>query len=150
MLAQWLFASFHLVALGLGFAGVFMRARALRGELDAAGLGRVFMGDNAWGIAALLWIGTGVYRLVALDKGMAYYAHSPWFHAKMGMFALVLLLELWPMITLVRWRIALRKGEAVDTAPARKFAIISDVESLLVLLMVFAAAAMARGVTLAG
>lgn len=147
MIVQWLVASIHLLALGVGFAGVFFRARALRGPLDAAGLGRVFMADNLWGVAAMLWIGSGVYRLFALDKGLAYYLATPWFHAKMGMFGLAMLLELWPMVVLIRWRLALRKGEPVDTAPARKFAIISDVETLVIMLMVLAAAAMARGMS---
>lgn len=147
MIVQWLVASIHLLALGVGFAGVFFRARALRGPLDAAGLGRVFMADNLWGVAAMLWIGSGVYRLLALDKGLAYYLANPWFHAKMGMFGLAMLLELWPMVVLIRWRLALRKGEPVDTAPARKFAIISDVETLVIMLMVLAAAAMARGMS---
>lgn len=147
MFVQWLVAAIHLLALGVGFAGIFYRARALRGTLDAAGLGRVFLADNLWGLAAMLWLATGLYRLVALDKGLAYYLASPWFHAKMGLFGLAMVLELWPMIVLIRWRIAQRKGAPIDTAPARKFAIISDVETLLIMLMVFAAAAMARGVT---
>jgi putative membrane protein len=103
------------------------------------------MGDNLWGVAAMLWLGTGLYRLFALEKGAAYYGANSFFHAKMGMFALIFALELWPMIIFIRWRIARRKGEAIDTSPARRFAIISDIQTLLVLLMVFAAAGMARG-----
>lgn len=145
MITPWLFASLHLVALALGFTGIFGRARALRQALDEDGFKRLFLADNLWGVAGLLWIGSGVYRLLYLEQGMAYYGHSGFFHAKMGMFALILLLELWPMATLIGWRIARGKGQAVETPRARLFAIFSDVQSLLVLLMILASAGMARG-----
>jgi putative membrane protein len=67
----------------------------------------------------------------------------------MALLAAILLLELWPMVKLVRGRIALRRGgsaEAVVTpAIARRIAIVSDVQAALVVLMVFFASAMARG-----
>jgi putative membrane protein len=57
----------------------------------------------------------------------------------------ILLLELSPMVTLVRWRVQARGGETPDTSLARRFARISYVQAGLVLLMVLAAVAMARG-----
>ena len=51
------------------------------------------------------------------------------------------------MVTLIKWRVALARGAAIDTARATLFARISHVEVLLVLLMVIAATGMARGVT---
>jgi putative membrane protein len=63
----------------------------------------------------------------------------------MALLALVLLLEVWPMVTLIRWRIQLGRGETINTEPARRFAQISAVQTVLVVMMVFAATAMARG-----
>lgn len=63
----------------------------------------------------------------------------------MGLLAVVLGLELGPMISLIRWRAALRRGERPDTAAAPRFARISFVQAGLVVLMVLAATAMARG-----
>ena len=60
-----LVSALHLLALALGLPGVFLRGRALRGlrgPLDGAGLGRLFAADTAWGIAAFLWIGSGLLR----------------------------------------------------------------------------------------
>jgi putative membrane protein len=57
----------------------------------------------------------------------------------------VLVLEIAPMVALIRWRIRLRRGEDPDTRRARTFARISDVQLLLVLGMLIAATAMARG-----
>ncbi len=68
---------------------------------------------------------------------------------KMGLFLLVLALEIWPMISLVRWRIALGKGASADAVPpatANRIATISYAQGLLIVCMVFAAVMMARGI----
>ncbi|MGH7464604.1 MAG: DUF2214 family protein, partial [Longimicrobiales bacterium] len=57
----------------------------------------------------------------------------------------ILVLEVWPMITLVQWRIRTARGELVDTSRAGAFSRISIIQALLVVGMVFAATAMARG-----
>jgi putative membrane protein len=51
----------------------------------------------------------------------------------------------WPAVTLVRWRRSAAQGEPVDTRPAARLAGISVLQAGLVVLMVLAAAAMARG-----
>lgn len=66
----------------------------------------------------------------------------------MALFVVILLLEIWPMTTLIRWRIQLRRGATVDTAAAPALARISEIQAALVVLMVFVAAALARGVFL--
>src|SRR5439155_25184932 len=112
MTIRWLLAAIHLLALGLGFGAVWARGRALRGELDPAGLRRAFYADTWWGVAAVLWIGTGLVRAFGgFEKGSFYYLHNHLFWAKMGLLA----------------------------------ARISFVQALLVVLMVLAATAMARG-----
>lgn len=146
MMVRWIVATLHLLALPIGLGSVWARARALSGSLDPAGVRRVLLADTVWGVAAFLWLGTGIWRAFGgLEKGTSYYLSNPFFHAKIGLFLVILLLELWPMITLIRWRIRLGKGQPVDTAPARSFARISYVEAGLVTLMVFWATAMARG-----
>jgi len=146
MLICWLFAAVHLLALGVGLGAVWARGRALRGQLDAAGLRRVFYADSWWGVAALLWIGTGLVRAFGgLEKGTAYYLGNHLFWGKMSLLVLILLLELGPMIALVRWRMELGRGTQPDTRAAPAFARISFVQAVLVMLMVLAATGMARG-----
>jgi putative membrane protein len=146
MVIRWLFAAVHLLALGVGLGSVWARGRALRGPLDPPGLRRVFYADTWWGVAALLWIGTGLVRAFGgLEKGSAYYLHNHLFWAKMSLLLLILLLELGPMLVLIRWRIQLGRGEQSDTRAAKRFAQISFVQAGLVVLMVLAATAMARG-----
>ena len=146
MLVRWLLAALHLVALGIGLGAVWARARALRGPLDGKGLRRVFQADAVWGLAAGLWLVTGLLRAFGgWEKGAAYYFQNHVFLTKMALFVLVLALEVWPMVTLIRWRGAQRKGGVLSTARARTFALISTVQAALVVAMVFAATAMARG-----
>lgn len=146
MLMRWLFAAVHLLALGVGLGAVWARGRALRSGLDAAGFRRVFYADSWWGIAALLWIGTGLVRAFGgLEKGSAYYLHNHLFWGKMALLVVILLLELAPMMGLIRWRLQLARGEQPDTRSAGAFARISFLQAVLVILMVLAATAMARG-----
>jgi putative membrane protein len=148
MYIRWIFAALHLLALGIGLGAILWRARSLRSALDLEGLRRVFYADSLWGLAALLWISTGLVRAFAgLEKGTAYYLASNAFWIKMGLLIVVILLEIWPAVTLVNWRIRLARGGvgSVDTRPSKTFATISTVQAALVVAMVFTATAMARG-----
>jgi putative membrane protein len=146
MTARWLAASIHLLALGIGLGAVWARGRALRSSLDAGALRQVFFADTLWGLAAVLWISTGLWRLLAgLEKGTGYYLQNHLFLTKMALLALVLLLEIRPMITLIKWRKTVSRGEAPDTRAAPLLARISFAQAWLIVLMVLAATAMARG-----
>lgn len=147
---QLTLASLHLIALGLGLGAVIQRGTALREVPDPRTLRRAFHADIWWGFAAALWIATGLWRYaLEIEKSSAYYNDNYFFLAKMTLFAFVLALEIWPMATLIRWRIAIRRGAAAGVVAvpgtARTIATISHLQALLVVLMVFAAAAMARG-----
>jgi putative membrane protein len=146
MTTSWILAVLHLLGLAIGLPAVWARARALRRPLDAGGLRAVFRADTWWGIAAGVWIVTGLVRAFGpFEKGAAYYMHNHLFFSKMGLLAVVLALEIAPMLALIRWRMRARKGEPVDTRRATAFARISDVQLLLVLGMLVAASGMARG-----
>ena len=146
MLLRWIFAALHLLGLGLGLGAVWARSRGLRGTLDADGLRRVFYADTLWAVAAGLWIITGLVRAFGgLERGTAYYLANNVFWLKMALLGLILLLEIWPMATLIRWRIRLARGQTIHTESAGGFALISVAQSILVIAMVFAATAMARG-----
>jgi len=151
MTLQWIVAFSHLLALGIGMGAVWARGRALRGPLDDAGLKNVFYADNWYGIAALLWIVTGVWRAFGgLEKGTYYYLHSVPFLIKMGIYVLLAALETWPMIVLMQWRARLNKGIPIDTSKARLFALFSEIETVGLAGMVLAATAMSRGIGFIG
>jgi len=146
MTLRWLVTTFHLLALPLGLGAIVARSRGLMRVRTSGDLGRVFVADNLWGLAAVLWIATGLWRAFGgLEKGSAYYLDNRVFYVKMGLLVVILLLEVAPMTTLIGWRIAARRGDKINLAPAAAFARISQIEAVLVVLMVFAATAMARG-----
>ena len=142
-------AAMHLLALGIGLGAVWARGNALSRPLDRAAMVRAFRADAWWGGAAALWIATGVWRLLAgTEKPTTYYMHNQAFFAKMGFLVIILLLEVGPMITLIRWRQIAGRGTSAwnpNPAAARRIARISYIEAALVVAMVFAAVAMARG-----
>lgn len=149
MLIHWILAAVHLLVVVLGFWAVLVRGTNFRRLATGVGEVRsVLIADNIWGISALVLLVTGGMRAFGgFEKGTDYYLQQPLFHLKMTLFVLILLLEVAPMVTLIKWRIALARGAAIEAGRAKLFARISHVEALLLLLMVIAATGMARGVT---
>ena len=142
----------HLLALGVGLGGVWGRARALHDSvsapIDHRAVKRALVADSWWGAAAVVWLVTGLWRLVAgIEKSASYYLSNHAFYAKMAMFIAILALEVWPMVTLIRWRTRTREPNPRDIG---RIEVISYVECALVIGMVLAAVAMARGFGLRG
>lgn len=148
MLAHWFLAAIHLLAFAMGFAAVLARGMALRRvAVNAADPRNVLLADNWWGMSALILLLTGGVRAFGgYEKGTDYYLHQPLFHLKMTLFIIILLLEIAPMVTLIKWRIALSRGRSIDSRRATLFARISHIEALLIVVIVVAATGMARGV----
>ena len=145
MIASALLSAVHLLTLALGLGAVFMRGRALAGPLDDAGWRRLLAADNAWGIAAALWIASGLARVFFGGKTPAFYWHNGFFWVKMALFALVFALEVSPMMTFLRVRSAQRRGTALPRFPVETYRRINSVEFALVVAILFVAAFMARG-----
>jgi len=147
MSSSWILAAVHLLPLTVGLSAVWARGRALSGSLTAQSLQRAFFADNFWGLAAVVWIVSGLLRAFGgFEKGTDYYLSNGLFWLKMVSLLLIMVLEIWPMITLIRWRIQMGRGQQPDTRPAAAFARISYVQVALTLVMVLAATGMARGV----
>ena len=157
-MASAILSALHLLALAIGLPAVVLRATALRELSESAArrapdpgvMRRVLAADNAWGIAAVLWLLTGPARAFGpLEKGTAFYLASPLFYVKLGLFALIFAIEIAPLVTFIRWRMALGRGATPDPRPASLFATLSWIEAALVVTIVFVAAFMARGFGLA-
>ncbi len=135
----------------MGFSAVFARGRQLRdlrsSPADGGALDRLLLADVFWGVAALLWIVTGLTRAFGhLEKTPDFYLHNGFFWVKMGLFLLVVLLEIRPMGTFMGWRLDKAQGGAkVAEANLDLLVRLNDVETALVLVIPFVAALMARG-----
>jgi putative membrane protein len=151
LILAWL----HLLALGIGMGAVWARGHALRDVAKAAdassaaarpALRAMLLADGFWGGAAALWLITGLARVFGpFEKGSSYYFSNTWFLAKMGLFLVIFALELWPMITLSRWRRAFARNAPTDVSKAASLARISSLQAALLVVMVLLATAMARG-----
>jgi putative membrane protein len=141
-------SAIHVLTLALGLGAVIARGKALAAPLDDAGWRRLLVADNLWGVAAALWIASGLARIFLGGKEPAFYWRNGFFWTKMALFAAVFALELAPMVTFIRVRSA--RGAHRPLPPFSVAAIrrINSIEVALVVAIVFVAAFMARGVWL--
>jgi putative membrane protein len=118
----------------------------IRGELTGAALRRLAAIDLGFGIAAGAILVIGIARVMFGAKGWVFYAHNPWFWAKIGGFLLVGLLSIHPTTAFLSWRRQAAADAAfrppADLVGTVRRAII--VEAILLGLIVACAAAMAR------
>ncbi|HKF43313.1 MAG TPA: DUF2214 family protein [Thermoanaerobaculia bacterium] len=151
MFARALLSGLHVLALAIGLGAVFARGLRLRNlrrdPADGGALGRLLTADGLWGFAALLWIVTGLARAFGrVEKQPDYYLRNGYFWVKMGLFALVLALEILPMATFMRWRVARGRGTPAPAGENLSTLItINDAEVAIVVAIPFVAALMARG-----
>ena len=105
---------------------------------------------HSWGVAAALWLLTGLARAFGhFEKAPDFYLRNGFFWVKMTLFLVVVALEIWPMLTFIRWRIARRAGRPLpqfDRLP--RLVLVDDLQTALVVVIPFVAAAMARGLWL--
>ena len=137
------------MSLGIGLGAVWARARALRGTLDTRGLRQALTADAWWGVAGALWLVTGLVRLfTGIEKGSAYYLGNHVFLTKMALFVLIVVLEIRAIRILGSWRKSLGAagGKLPDTSAAPGLARISVIQAGIVIVMVFLAVTMARGI----
>ena len=145
MVIAALLSAIHILTLALGVGAVFARGRALARPLDDAGWTRLLAADNAWGIAALLWIASGLGRVFYGGKEPAFYWGNGLLWVKLALFGIVFLLELTPMTTFIRVRRARSRHTALPRFSIDVYRRINNAELALVITIVFVAAFMARG-----
>lgn len=145
MVLPAILSAIHMLTLALGAGAIFARGRALSRPLDDDGWKRLLAADNAWGIAAILWITSGLLRVFYGGREPGFYWRNGFFWVKLALFAGVFALELAPMTTFIRVRIARRRGAPIPRFPVDLYRRINAAELGLVVTIVVAAAFMARG-----
>lgn len=142
------FAVLHLICLPMGIGALLMRAWATADTQSNRDLKRLFLWDNVYGVIALVWIGTGLYRAFGgTDKGSAYYLGNHVFWLKILLITALLVVELRPMILFVRWRIHSRRGAiTVDDSLRQQLLRRHAIEFVLLIGIVVCASTMARGI----
>ena len=140
-------AALHLLSLALGVFALTARARALAAAQKNDELKPVFFWDAVYGAVAIVWLGSGVWRAFGgVEKGTDYYLSNHAFWTKMLLLAALLVVEVILAVTFVRFRIFVKKGEAVSLAKKARLVRLHHVEFALVLGMIVMATLLARGV----
>ena len=124
----------------------------LKGELTLTSMRSLVRMDAAYGIAAAVLLIVGLLRVFYTEKGAAYYFASGTFLAKFALFLIVGLLSIYPTLTFLRWRPALRE-QRVPTLAAdvrRTLRLLVHVELTLLFVIMLLAAMMARGIGFLG
>lgn len=121
---------------------------AYRKEMGLAEIRRIQRVDLAYGISAGLLLIVGLLRVFFFEKGVNFYIHNPFFWTKMAAFAIVALLSIDPTIRYVRWNKILRQNETPEISEAdyKRTRLVLWLEILGIVIILFAAPMMARGV----
>lgn len=139
-------SAIHLLGVTIAFTCVVMRDRAMKPGFDAAARERLFAADNWSGIAAMMLIGAGLWRLFGgLQKPTDWYLRDHAFWLKMGLLGTLMGLEMVPMVTFIRWRVQIAKGLEPDTRRLPLIRLINRIEIVGYVLIVCVATVMARG-----
>ncbi|RMI01197.1 DUF2214 family protein [Stutzerimonas nitrititolerans] len=140
-------AYLHFLAIFLLVALLVLEHQLFRLPLTLERARSLFRIDLMFGVAAGLVLITGAARALRYGKGLDYYLHNSLFHAKIGLFVLVALLSIYPTVTFLGWRGALKAGELpkVTARTGRWVTLIIRIELLVLLSIPLLAASMARG-----
>jgi putative membrane protein len=143
-----LLAVLHLACLPCALIALLQRSRSLSTAQSAPDLKTVFFWDNLYGLAALIWIATGVIRFLGgTDKATDYYLENHVFWLKMLLVLAVLALEAKPMVSLIRARISIKRAEAVDVVNLRETLLLRHYyQAGFIVVIVITASSMARGI----
>ena len=143
-----LFAFLHHVAAFTLVSAVVVEWVLMRDAPGPTSIRRLARADAFVGLSSTAIVVIGALRVLYFEKGAAFYMHSPGFMAKMVLFIAVALVSIYPTRHFIAWSRALKAGEAAAPSPSA----IACVRRLLhlelagVVLILFAAALMARGI----
>ena len=109
---------------------------------------RIQRADLIYGISAGLLLVVGLLRVFYFEKGAAFYSHSPFFWVKMNAFLVVGLLSIDPTIRYLRWNKTLKENLApqIQEGEFKRTRLLLTLEVIGLAIILFAAAAMARGI----
>ena len=104
--------------------------------------------DIIYGVSAGVVLVIGLLRVFYFEKGAAYYAQNWFFWIKMAAFALAALLSIYPTVRFISWNKFFAKGQPpeISDQDAARIKLFLRLELLAIVLILFSAAMMARGV----
>ena len=137
----------HLAAFTL-VGSLIYEHTAFRKDLSLAEARRLQRMDIVYGISAAVVLTAGLLRVFYFAKGASFYAHNWFFWTKMTGFALVGLLSIHPTIRFISWNkfFAINQAPQISDQDVSRIKLILRLELLGIVIIIFSAAMMARGV----
>jgi putative membrane protein len=147
MTLEAILAYLHLLAILTMVVFVSSEAALCRVEwMNKAVVERLARVDAIYGMAAVLVLLTGLARTWWGVKGTAWYWTNPLLHLKLTLFIIVGITSIFPTLTYMRWRRAVRaNGTLPDEGEVRKTRRLVMVQAHLIALIPLAAVFLARG-----
>lgn len=141
-------ASLHHILAFMLTAALVYEFVAYRKGLTAAEARRIQRVDLVYGISAGLLIVVGLLRVYFFEKGPNFYFNNHVFWTKMALFVIIGLLSIYPTIRYIKWNPTLAENKApeIPDAEFRNIRLLLWLEMAGIILILFAAPLMARGV----
>ena len=108
------------------------------------------LADIIYGLAGILLLISGILRVIKYGQGSYFYTHNPIFWIKIGLFASVGALSLYPTITYILWALPLSKGKLPEVSSnlVARLKLIINIELIGFSSIPLLATLMARGIGL--
>jgi putative membrane protein len=150
MTLEAILAYLHLLAILTLVVFISSEAALCRTEwMNAAVVERLVKVDSVYGAAAIAVLATGAARTWWGIKGAAWYWTNPLLHIKLALVVIVAVLSIFPTLTYLRWRKALRSSGALPPATeVSKTRTLVMIEAHLIALIPLVAVFFARGFSL--
>ena len=137
----------HLAAFTL-VGSLIYEHTTFRKDLTLVDARRIQRMDLLYGISAGFILIVGLLRVFYFEKGAAYYVQNWFFWTKMAGFALAALLSIYPTVRFVSWNkfFAQNQVPPLSDQEVSRIKLILRLELLAIVIILFSAAMMARGV----
>ena len=137
----------HLAAFTL-VGSIIYEHTAFRKDLSLVEARRIQRMDILYGVSATFLLVVGLLRVFYFEKGAPFYAQNWFFWTKMLGFALAAVLSIYPTMRFLSWRRSIARNEVpvISDQDASRIKMILRLELLAIIIILFSAAMMARGV----
>jgi putative membrane protein len=147
MTLEAILAYLHILAILTMVVFIASEAALCRVEwINKAVIERLARVDMVYGMAAVLVLATGVARTVWGVKGTSWYWTNPLLHVKLTLFIVIGIVSIFPTLTYMRWRKAVRASGALPAeAEVRKTRRLVMIQAHLIAVIPLFAVFLARG-----
>ena len=141
-------ASIHYLSILVLFGCVYGMLLFWRTQVNTYNFRTLLWLHVAYWVSLMLVLVSGLARAGWTEKGMAFYMANPWFHAKVTVFVVIILISLYPVKVMGAWRRSAVDAEVPPVTPelqkTLRRTLVAEIH--LISLMPVFGALMARGV----